>query len=142
MLYNVNPLCNSGQAGAPKAGIRIGDMKLLAYCYDVKGIDGKTSTGPRPAPKNDKAVDPAFKLGDGVVLYDLASDISESNNLAQDPAHAATVQQLAARLAELAEESVIPQQWTKPYQGPDYFCADCPLHPGGKGPGAPWAPWL
>ena len=60
----------------------------------------------------------------------------------QDPAHAATVKQLAARLAELAEESVIPQQWTKPYQGPDYFCADCPLHPGGKGPGAPGAPWL
>ena len=45
MLYNVNPLCSGGQAGAPKAGLRVGDFKVLAWCYSVKGIDGAEETG-------------------------------------------------------------------------------------------------
>jgi len=37
---------------------------------------------------------------------------------------------------------VEPQQWTPPYQGEDYFCKACPLHPPGGGPGKAWLPWL
>ena len=28
-----------------------------------------------------------------------------------------------------------------PYQGKDYYCADCPLHPE-TGPYEPWGPWI
>ena len=43
---------------------------------------------------------------------------------------------------ELADKSVEPMQWTPPFQGPDYECADCPQHPSSKGPMVPWGPWL
>ena len=51
MLYNVNPLCHSGQAAAPKAAIRVGDFKLLAWCFDVEGIANASRTGHVKAPK-------------------------------------------------------------------------------------------
>ena len=147
MLYNVNPLCASGQAGAgqagaPKAGIRIGDFKLLAWCFSVAGIGGGNTTGPSPAPHASPSVDPEFTRGRGLVLYNLATDPGETTNLAHDPPHAATVEKLLSRLTVLAVESVEPQQWTAPYQGPNYECASCPLHPGGTGPDQPWLPWL
>ena len=47
MLYNVNPLCNSGQAVPPKAGIRMGSYKLLSWCYNVAGYGNATTTGKR-----------------------------------------------------------------------------------------------
>jgi len=70
MLYNINPLCNGGQAGAPKAGIRIGTYKLLSYCYSIDGIDNATVTGPVSAPAGTAGVDPEFFKGP--VLYNLA----------------------------------------------------------------------
>ena len=138
MLYNINPLCHSGQAGVPKAGIRIGDYKLLSYCYNIAGIDNATSTGPVKAPANEKGVDPELKKGP--VLYDLKTDPGERNNIAEsNPEIVAT---LTKALEKYAMQSVIPMQWTPPFQGKDYYCADCPLHPSGKGPGEPWLPWL
>ena len=142
MLYNINPLCHGGQASAPKAAIRIGKYKLLAWCFDVRGIDGASHTGPRAAPANTTRIDPAFKENSGLVMYDLEADEAETTNLVASPDLAPTRAHLLARLTELADESVEPQQWAKPYQGKDYACADCPLHPGGEGVGKPWMPWV
>merc|ERR1712083_221018 len=139
MLYNVNPLCNAGQAASPKAGLRVGDFKVLAWCYSVKGIDDANSTGPISAPKGG-AHDPEFAKGP--VLYNHAQDPSETTNLANDPAHALILKHMLERLAQLAEQSVEPMQWVKPYQGKNYECADCPLHPAGAGVAAPWLPWI
>jgi hypothetical protein len=33
-------------------------------------------------------------------------------------------------------------QWAPPFQGPDYECANCPLHPAGTGPEVPWTAWI
>ena len=142
MLYNINPLCGGGQAGAPTAAIRIGGFKLMAWCFRVRGIGGGNVTGPVPAPQAAAEADPEFKKGRGLVLYDLDKDPAETGNLAHAPAHGATVQKLLSRLEELASEMVEPQQWTPPYQGPAYECATCPRHPGGAGPMQPWLPWL
>ena len=145
MLYNVSPLCHSGQAQSPKAGLRIGDFKLLAWCFTVAGINGSTVTGPAMAPSS-RSVDPGFYTNDGLVLYDLKADPTESTNIRADPAHAATVKQLLARMKAVALEMVEPQQWDPPYQGPEYFCADCPKHEAtgapDNGPATPWEPWL
>lgn len=140
MLYNVNPLCQGGQAGAPKAGLRVGAYKVLAWCYSIKGIDGAKETGPVAAPHGE-GHDPEFEKG-GVVLYDLEKDPAETTNLAHEPAHEMRLHLMMSRLKVLAEESVEPMQWDKPYQGPSYECANCPKHPAGKGVDMPWLPWL
>lgn len=135
--YNVNPLCDAGQAGPPKAALRMGDYKLLSWCYSIAGVGGGATTGPIMCPQNDTSCDPEFKKGP--VLYNLKDDISESNNIAES--NPLLVAKMLARLKELAVQSVEPQQWTMPYQGEAYFCKGCPLHPNGTGPASPWAPW-
>ena len=52
MIYNVNPLCDGGQAGAPKAALRMGDYKLMSWCYEVAGIAGGSVTRPVSCPAN------------------------------------------------------------------------------------------
>jgi arylsulfatase A-like enzyme len=139
MLYNVNPLCHTGQAGAPKAGLRMGDYKLLAYCYTVKGINGSAVTGPVNAPADaGKGIDP--ELQKGPLLYDLVADPREKSNVAAQ--HPDVMKKMLARLAELAETMALPMVWTRPFQGEDYFCKDCPLHPPGTGAVEPWGPWV
>lgn len=133
IIYNVNPLCYAqSQASAPKAGIRMGKWKLLSWCYSITGIEGATSTGPVAGG------DGEFK--DGPVLFDLEADPRETTNLAAE--NPGQVTQMLNRLKTWAESSVQPQQWTPPYQGEDYFCKDCPLHPGGSDPLVPWAAWI
>ena len=131
MLYNINPLCNRGGAVAPKAAIRVGDMKLLCWCFDVAGIDGANKTGPVANPDDPPGSWPA--------LFDLKNDPSETTNIAKD--HPDIVSDLVERLKKLADQMVIPMEWVKPFQGKDYYCADCPLHPA-TGPYQPWAPWI
>jgi len=138
-LYNVNPLCKGGQAGSPKAGLRIGDFKVLAWCYSVKGIDGAKETGPISAPHGAKGHDPEFEKGP--VLYNLVQDPGETTNIAHNPENAQRLKHMLARLKQLADESVEPMQWVKPYQGPHYECANCSRHPASKGVGMPWVPW-
>merc|ERR1712070_266641 len=134
-IYNVNPLCDGGQAGRPKAGIRIGKWKLLSWCYDIAGVDGKTTTGPVSAPAGQ-----SDEFANGPVLFDLEADPRETTNVAaKEPK---VVDRLLARLKVWAESSVEPMQWTAPYQGEKYFCKDCPLHPAGTGPDIPWAAWV
>ena len=138
MLYNVNPFCEEGQAGPPKAALRVGDWKLLSYCYTVKGKAGETATGPA-VPKG--GLPKGWEGGSSpVVLYDLSTDPSETTDVAK--ANPAVVLRLLRRLATMADEMVEPMQWTPPYQGKDYSCADCPLYNGTRGPGAAWLPWL
>jgi len=131
MLYNINPLCDRGQAKNPKAAIRVGDMKLLCWCFDVAGIDGATETGPVSNPEDPPGSWPA--------LYNLKEDPSETTNIAAD--HPDIVDDLVNRLKKYADEMVIPMEWEPPYQGKDYYCADCPLHPA-SGPYEPWGPWI
>jgi len=75
----------------------------------------------------------------GPVLYNLKKDPSETTNVAT--ANPSVVKNMLARLKTLAQESVYPMSWEKPYQGPDYFCADCPLRPS-AGVDKPWTAWL
>ena len=142
MLYNVNPLCTGGQAGAPKAALRMGDYKLMSWCYEVAGIAGGNTTRPIACDQESADCDPEFKKGP--VLYNLKNDIGETTNIAsQEPDQ---VEKMLGRLKFLVSPEgggmVEPQQWVKPYQGESYFCRDCPLHPGGHGPATPWLPWL
>lgn len=131
VLYNVNPLCKGGQAVPPKAGLRMGKWKLIAWCYDVKGIDGANRTGPVNGPD---------MFASGPVLIDLEADPRETTNVADSQPK--QLQVMLQRLEVLAETSVEPMQWKPPYQGDDYFCKDCPLHPGSLGLNVPWAPWI
>ena len=39
IVYNINPLCKGGQFGTPKAALRVGDMKLLCFCFSIAGIE-------------------------------------------------------------------------------------------------------
>jgi hypothetical protein len=70
----------------------------------------------------------------------LTADPGETTNLAAS--QPADLARLEARLAELAVASVEPMQWDPPFQGPDYVCANCPLHPAGTGPEVPWTAWI
>ena len=99
--YNVNPLCDAGQAGPPKAALRMGDYKLLSWCYSIAGVGGGATTGPIMCPQNDTSCDPEFKKGP--VLYNLKDDISESKNVADQ--HPEVVKRLTA-LGEQAREDL------------------------------------
>ena len=136
ILYNVNPLCTSGQAGAPKAGLRVKNWKLLAYCFSVKGIDGASKTGPfmPDTPKSRQ-----WPFSGAYALFDLANDPTETQDLSSR--YPAVASKMLARLTQLAEEMVEPMQWNAPYQGAGYACAECPLHPA-TGPYEPWLPWI
>ena len=139
-LYNINPLCHGGQAGAPKAGLRIGDMKILTFCYSISGIDGSNFTGPVNAPIGTKGIDPEFTKGP--VLYNVTSDPSETINLAHQDEFKSILNNLLNRLKELAVQSVIPMQWDAPFQGENYSCANCPKHPPMHSANVPWTYWL
>ena len=128
---NINPLCNDGQFRAPKAALRVGDMKLVCWCYSIAGIAGGSTTGCQPDPAHPQAWPQVFNV---------TADPSETTNVA--PQHPHIQAALEARLAEIASASVEPMQWTPPYQGPGYACASCPLHPGASDPWQPWEAWL
>ena len=74
------------------------------------------------------------------LLFDLDADPEENVNIAAQ--NIGQVTAMLLRLGQLASEMVEPMQWTRPFQGDDYFCKDCPLAPGGTGPATPWAPWV
>ena len=136
VLYGLSPLCDAGQAKAPKAALRVGELKLLAFCYAVAGVDGAAASGPSAGPGM-----PADFSPDGLAVYNLTADPSETTNVvaALDPPLLAG---LLGRLAHFADASVPPMQWDPPYQGDDYACAACPKHAPSAGVAAPWLPWL
>lgn len=127
MVYNINPLCNDGQAQRPKAAVRSGKYKLLHECYNVTGIDKKTNTG---------GYNPS---NEGPYLFDLETDPGETTNLAdQNPE---IVSQLEKLMEYYATVMVQPMVWEKPYQGPDYYCSNCPKR-NHTGPSEAWTPWI
>eukprot|EP01063_Lacrimia_lanifica_P034144 TRINITY_DN6249_c0_g1_i1.p1 TRINITY_DN6249_c0_g1~~TRINITY_DN6249_c0_g1_i1.p1 ORF type:complete len:540 (+),score=166.88 TRINITY_DN6249_c0_g1_i1:69-1688(+) len=137
VLYNVNPL-HDGQAGPPKAGLRVGDLKVLTWGYRVKGINGSTTTGPFNK-KPDEKGDPMFEAGPA--LFNITADPSETTNLAQDPKYKAQLDALLVKLADYAETMVWPLSWVPPFQGPDYWCANCTQRPASAGVDKPYGPW-
>ena len=134
MLYGISPV-RDALAGPPQAGLRMGDYKVLCWTYTIAGLANGTVTGPcSPCPN---ASDPELKKG--CVLFDLAADPAETTNLATQKPD--VLAKLLNRLKELALESVEPMLWDPPFQGPGYYCADCPKHPQGTGLNIPWGPW-
>lgn len=131
IVYNINPLCTGGQFGTPKAALRVGDWKLLCFCYSITGIDGETTTGCKG--------DPKAPPGEWPKLFNVTGDMGETSNVAG--ANPGVVAQLEGRLAEIAGRSVEPMQWVPPYQGSSYYCADCPLR-NKTGPFVPWDAWI
>lgn len=130
---NINPLCDGGQFGAPKAALRLGDLKLVCWCYSIAGIAQANQTGCIADPQD---------LQGWPQLYNLTSDPGETTNIAAT--FPAQVKALEAALAVVASTSVEPMQWTPPYQGPNYACSSCPLHPATNplNPELPWEAWL
>lgn len=128
---NINPLCDGGQFGNPKAALILGQYKLVCWCYSIAGINNATTTGCLGDPSNP---------GVWPMLFDIQADPSETINLAKSQPD--TLHMVERRLATIASESVEPMQWDPPYQGPNYACASCPKHPQTGNPFAPWQAWL
>jgi hypothetical protein len=144
MVYSISPVCNmaggddtpKAQSAQPSAAIRVGDWKLLAWCVEIAGVYNGTGVGQVTQIINE----PSQKdFATGPALFNLRLDPSESTNVASS--FPEIVAQLTAELLKEAETSVNPMVWVPPYQGPDYFCANCPLHPA-TGADVPWGPWL
>lgn len=119
MLYNINPLCDAGQAGKPKAALRIGAMKLLTECWDAA----------KHAPTGQQ------------YLYNLTADPNERSNLINAPGMQSIHQELLDRLAAHSREMVTPMQWEPPFQGSDYWCAKC-ARGNTSQPYNAWRPWI
>ena len=96
---------------APTGGaIRIGDWKLV-----IGGANRDDEEGPGDEPKGKKG---QANRESKLELFNLASDISEKNNLAE--ANPAKVQELRTRYEALAKEAVAPKSGPAPkgYQSP------------------------
>ena len=91
----------STEAPAPKAGIRVGNHKLLVECFNAssQSIQGR------------------------VMLYDLGADPSESTNIAQD--NPDIVAKLSARIVFYGVQAAVPMGDQPPWQGAEYYCAAC-----------------
>ena len=66
------------QAGPPRAGIRVGDMKLLIPCFQVAGINGSNTTGPILDPPFEVHIPPIPTFHgplDWPMLFNLSADI-------------------------------------------------------------------
>jgi len=92
----------STEAPAPKAGIRVGNHKLLVECFNAssQAIQGK------------------------VMLYDLDADPSESTNIAAE--NPDVVAKLSARIVFYGVQATVPMGDKPPWQGHEYYCASCP----------------
>lgn len=117
-----DPNYYSTEAPAPKAGIRVGDYKLLVECFNSTSqtVQGK------------------------VALFDLKQDPSESTDIAlQNPD---IVEKLTSRIVFYGAQAAVPMGDAPPWQGKQYFCAKCPPGRPKKGPqpfpqNSTWEPW-
>ena len=125
IVLNINTVCDDDETEyktecpAPKAAIRVGDLKLLVECFN-----------------STKEQHFGRKL-----LYNITSDPTESNDLSDILTD--DVQRLLDRLILLGSEAFLipPLSDTKPWQGPGYYCAQCEAgQPQGHSPPA-WIPW-
>jgi arylsulfatase I/J len=124
VLLNFNTVCDSGLLGfatecpAPKAAVRVGELKLLAECYDA-------TTG---------------KLTGNLELYNVTNDPSEAVDLAS--AMPEEVTRLGQRLQFYGAQAaqVPPLSDRPPWQGAGYYCASCASGQP-QGVNAAWEPW-
>jgi len=86
------------------SAVRYGDHKLLVGCFDGSAFSGKE------------------------VLFDLKTDPFETNNISGSEPE--IVQKIKALLLTYGDQMVPPYNAHPPFQGPDYFCCDCPTSPG------------
>ena len=112
VVLNINTVCDDPGAGstdfktecpAPKAAMRVGDLKVLAECFDSASLSFKGRMS----------------------LYNITADRSEAHDLAsQQPA---ALKELSARLLSYAKEAsmVPPLEDSAPWQGPGYYCSEC-----------------
>ena len=117
------------EAPAPKAGIRVGNHKLLVECFNssTQTIHGK------------------------VLLFDLNNDPSESTDIAEH--NPDVVAKLSARIVFYGSQASVPMGDRPPWQGSNYYCAGCvPGRPKGLQPhpmkngtsnntNGTWEPW-
>lgn len=117
------------EAPAPKAGIRVGNHKLLVECFNssTQTIHGK------------------------VLLFDLNNDPSESTDIAEQ--NPDVVAKLSARIVFYGSQASVPMGDRPPWQGSNYYCAGCvPGRPKGLQPhpmkngtsnntNGTWEPW-
>jgi hypothetical protein len=105
---------------APKAALRVGELKLLVECYNAS----------------------THAFTGALQLYNLSADRSEQHDLSA--AMPTDVGRLSARLLKYAQEAaqVPPLGDEPPWQGAGYYCADCTVgRPVGTGDAASWEPW-
>jgi arylsulfatase A-like enzyme len=149
ILINVNPLCSSqtdSQASAPRAAIRVGDMKLLVPCFRVKGINASNVTEPVLSPPfivhvpHTPGEAPFQGPNTWPMLFNVSADIGETINLA--PQYKDIVNDLMAKLTKHAETMVEPMQWFQPFQGDNYECSKCPLQPALGSASEASIPWI
>ena len=123
VLLNFNVVCDSGgprgyttECPAPKAAVRVGDLKLLSECYQEGALTG------------------------ALELYNLTSDPAETTNLASALPDA--VSRLSKRLLFFGEQAaqIPPLSDEPPWQGAGYYCASCKTgRP--QGSARTWDPW-
>lgn len=90
---------------SPKSGaIRVGDWKLV---LNGSAVEGDEAGETEPAAPKTGAARRQKSAGDGVELFNLASDMSEKNNLAAT--HPEKVKELRARYDEFAKQAVPPK---------------------------------
>jgi len=117
-LYSSAPLGYTTECPAPKAALRLGDLKILAECFDGASLS----------------------FMGRVELYNISADASEQTDLA--PERPEDVARLQGRLREFGLEAtrVAPLGDEPPWQGADYFCAACPKG-SPQGTEQVWMPW-
>ena len=124
IILNINTVCDlddtdyETECPAPKAAIRVGDLKLLVECFNsTNGPFGRK------------------------ILYNITSDPTESNDLSDVLTD--DVENLLDQLIVLGSEALIipPLSDAKPWQGHGYYCAECEAgQPQGTSPPT-WVPW-
>ena len=126
VVLNINTVCDGPSGGirtecpAPKLAVRVGELKLLAECYDAA----------------------AHVLTGRLELYNLTADPSEQHE--RSAALPDATLRLAARLLPYAKEAAMvpPLEDGPPWQGAGYYCAKCTVgRPVGHGLAASWEPW-
>lgn len=122
VVININTVCDTDPSSfatecpAPKAAIRIGDLKLLVECFDTTSLD---FTG-------------------RVMLYNITADPSEQHDLST--VLPTNLDELKSRLAFFAKQAatVSPLGDKPPWQGDGYYCANCTV---GRPIDGAWSPW-
>ena len=97
-----NPKYRTG-CPAPKAAMRVGDMKILAECFDTKSLSFKGK----------------------MFLYNVTADPGETQDLAL--AQPQILQKLSSKLLAYGKDAALIPQITLnyPFHGDEYYCKNC-----------------